>query len=147
MDAGERIHRVELSPRLRWLFKSKPRALAVHEHGLVVETGAGTALVPWTEVRSVIGGVVDVTSTAGARGGGAHTHYVIAYLGGGELTLRAGSARPDYRRLVELIVEKANLEWFQGSLGGRALPPMAVKPEAAKNLRASLDRAIGPREP
>ena len=54
----------------------------------------------------------------------------------GRITLRAGSARPDYQRLVELIVEKANLEWFQGSLGGRALPPMAVKPEAAKSLRA-----------
>jgi len=146
VDAGERLHRVELSPRLSWLFRSKPRALAVHERGLVIERGAGTTLVPWTDIQSVVGGMVDVTSTVGARVGAAHTQYAIAYLGGGELTLSARAARPDYKRLVDLIVEKANLEWLQGSLGGRALAPMAVKPEAAEALRASLGPAIGPRQ-
>jgi hypothetical protein len=40
--------------------------------------------------------------------------------------------------MVETIVKHAQLEWFEADIQARKLPPMAVRPEHAANLRASL---------
>jgi len=134
MQPGQQIDRAELSPFLGWLFKSKVRALAVHQHGLVVVTGAGTTFVPWANVQSVLAGTAHRTSSTSSSVPG-QAFFEVAYDGGNRVKMPAAAARLSGQRIADLIVKHANLEWLAL---GHQLPPMAVRPDMAANLRASF---------
>ncbi len=130
--------RIELSPLLGWLFRSRPRALAISDAGLVVERRRGTTVVPWTEIESMTGGIMDVV----ARDSGAATHTSAAYelqlRGGEKISFGARNAASVVAPFAEAIVQRAGLEWVDLVVGGRRLPSVAVSPQAAHRLRANL---------
>ena len=139
MDPGQLLERLELSPPLAWLFRSQLRSLTVHEHGLVVERGTGTRFIPWAKIRSVTAGQAETVANASGTTMSVRGFFKLEWEDGPPVQLPASAARVSGQRLAQLVVERANLEWFYGEASGRQLPPVAVKPHVATNLRAALE--------
>ena len=138
MNHGEQIATVAFAPFMGWLFRSKIRFLSLCQHGLVVERGTGTNFIPWSAIERLIAGIADRVSTKIENTSLVYSTFEICY--GNEQTVRAPSrvAKLCVDKMASHIIKNAKLEWFYGTVNGRPLPPMAVKPEVAENLRASL---------
>ena len=145
MEPGQQIERVKFSTFMGWVFRSKVRSLAVHENGLVLERGTGLTFIQWNEIQSIIVGAAELVSkTVGEGGTPTHSHsfFELQYAGSQRVKLSASAAAALSRTSVtDRVVDKANLEWVQPEVSGRQLPPMAVKPEVAADLRASFQPA------
>ncbi len=135
------LERVALSPLFGWLFKSRVRAIVVHEHGLVVQRGSGGTFVEWTRIERILSGglepptksgtdleVEDLTEIERAT----DDFYELEIVGGDRIRLDGGGAR----RIAHTIADRAGLEWFE--LESKRLPPMAVRPSVAASLRRSF---------
>jgi hypothetical protein len=109
--------RVELHPRLGWLRRWRPRAVAADAGGLAIERAGGAERVGWDEIDAVVDGDVVLIEARGR---------VVARV-------------PDVdgaERLVAAVVERAGLEWVEPARRRGGLPRMAVRPAVAARLRA-----------
>jgi hypothetical protein len=125
------ICRLELATSLGslgCLLRFKPRALVAYENGLVVEKGNGSTFIAWSEIQSVIAGTADVVRSAEPTSIIRSHSYFRLHYGADRLIKISPGDKLSSERIVQVIVERAGLEWFQGEAHGRPLPPMAVKP-------------------
>lgn len=101
-----------MSPLFGWLFRSQVRALAVHEHGLVVERGNATDVVPWSEVGQVMAGERVLRSKAtGETSEG--IHYFLVVVRGEVIEMPSRIARRAGQRIAARIAEQAQLQWME----------------------------------
>jgi len=114
---------IDCAPVLDWLLRGRVQSLALHEGGIVVERGRGKDFVPWSSVERVI------AADAGAAG--------LYELGWGGDTIKLSAETRGVRDAMQLAASRAGLEWIVMRAGGRRLPPMAIRPQLAANLRAS----------
>ncbi len=111
MEPGPENDRVEFSPWFGWLFRSQVRALAVHEHGLVVERARGTDVVAWSDVDQVMAGERGLrSSSTGETSEG--THYFIVVVRGEMIEMPSRVARLAGQRIAAQIAERAQLQWM-----------------------------------
>jgi hypothetical protein len=127
--------RIQLSPLLGWLFRSRVRALVARDDGLTVERGSGTTEIAWATIESLAAGVMEVRQQGSGRPMSSRGYFSLHYDGGKQLSLPSAAARRLDRRIIDLIVERAGLEWVQPRAQGRLLPPIAVLPEVAARFR------------
>jgi hypothetical protein len=113
------------------------RSIAAHEQGLVIERGTGRTFIAWAKVRSLTAGTAEVISPPTGKTSLASSFFELHCEGEPPIKLSPRAAAR-CASLTSAIVERANLEWFQPEFRGRRLPPMAVRPEVAANLRSSL---------